>query len=95
LVKFGAEDQNFAKQEIMSETMNTSRLARNARFAHLGASKGCQSVVHIGAYGQNQALWAHVWAENVRWFSPGTDAPVESGGIASERHNTVRSDINH
>jgi hypothetical protein len=43
--KFGPEDQNFAKQEIMPETQNTPRLTRNAPFAHLGAPRGCHSVV--------------------------------------------------
>ena len=36
---------NYAKQEIMPETKNTPRLARNAPLAHLGALRGCQSVV--------------------------------------------------
>jgi hypothetical protein len=36
---------NFAKQEIISETVDTPRLARNAHFARLGASRGCESVV--------------------------------------------------
>ena len=33
------------KKEIMSEIIYTLRLARNAPFAHLGAPRGCQSVV--------------------------------------------------
>ena len=33
------------EQEIMPETQNTPRLARNAPFAHLGAPRGYQSVV--------------------------------------------------
>ena len=32
------------KQEIMSKTQNTPRLARSAPFPHLGALRGCQSV---------------------------------------------------
>jgi hypothetical protein len=33
------------EQEITPETQNTPTLARNAPFAHLGAPRGCQSVV--------------------------------------------------
>ena len=33
------------KQEIMSEIIYTPRLAGNAPFAHVGAPRGCQSVV--------------------------------------------------
>ena len=36
---------NYAKQEIMPETQNTPRMAQNAPFAHVGAPRGCQSVV--------------------------------------------------
>ena len=43
----GSEDQKCAKQEIMSETQNTPRLARHAPFAHLGTPRACKSVVLI------------------------------------------------
>ena len=37
--------RNCAKQEIMSKTQNTPRLARNTNFAQLRAARGCESVV--------------------------------------------------
>ena len=43
--KRGLEDKNWSKQEIMSEIICAPRLAQNATFAHLGAPRGCQSVV--------------------------------------------------
>jgi hypothetical protein len=33
-------------------------------FSHLGAPRACMpKYVQICLYGQNQALWAHIWAE--------------------------------
>jgi hypothetical protein len=42
------------EQEIMSEILNTPRLARNAPLAHLGAPRGCQSVVLSVHMAQNR-----------------------------------------
>jgi hypothetical protein len=70
--KRGSEDKNLPVQEIMSKTQNTPRLAQNAPFAHLGAPRGCQSVV-LCSYGQNQALRAHIWAEQTARKGPNRD----------------------
>jgi hypothetical protein len=50
------------EQEIMPETQNTptSMLAQNAPFAHLGAPRGCQSVllsVHMAKTGHSGCIF--------------------------------------
>jgi hypothetical protein len=43
--KRGSEDQNWPNQEGQPKSIYTPRLAGNAPFAHVGAPRGCQSVV--------------------------------------------------